>query len=153
MVKPVTRTVYEADDGTLFSSQREAAQHEERLAEVKAFLLRYNPDLTEGRGMQSTGYVLVNARAKHDLFVELWCHEVKGPPYQFAQGVFGANAIMPNYTYSVARTLAEITPTQKCPIIGAVETRFARHKLFGEGFHHGPEAMDRIRSQIRGGDA
>lgn len=94
-MKEQQNTVYITDGGKIFSNKNEAINHEEKLNNVKYFVVRYAPDLTEGRGLQKVGIVMVNARNKHKDFVEHWCYKQYGNRIDFCMGVFGSNAIVP----------------------------------------------------------
>lgn len=92
-MKEIKSTIYIADDGKEFTNKEDAIRHEEKLNNVKSFVVRYSPDLTEGRGFQKVGVVMVHANNSHKDFVEHWCYENFGNRIDFCMGVYGSNAI------------------------------------------------------------
>jgi hypothetical protein len=96
-MREVKSVIYITDDGKEFTNKNDALKHETKLKNVKAFLVRYNPDLTEGRGFQKSGIVLVHANGNHKEFVEHWCYERFGNSITFVMGVYGSNAICGNW--------------------------------------------------------
>jgi hypothetical protein len=91
-MKEVTRTIYEADDGTIFDSAEACKSHEaaavERERRTTYWRVTHGPDLTEGRGWYGaliieayvTGYGPVNA------MVEDYCFRKFGRKVAFVQG-------------------------------------------------------------------
>lgn len=96
-MKEIQSTIYVTNDGKEFANKQDALKHEDRLENVRAFVVRYNPDLTEGRGFQKSGIVWVHAKGSHHQFVEHWCYEKYGNKYAFCMGVYGSNAISLNW--------------------------------------------------------
>ena len=91
-MKPVTRTVFEAEDGKIFE---DAAACETYEAEVKArekrttyWRVTHKPDLTEGRGHYGCTFLEVYGPewSQQDL-VEDFCYRTYGRPVAFVQGV------------------------------------------------------------------
>jgi hypothetical protein len=87
------QTIYITDDGKAFTDKKEATIHETKLNNVKNYLVRYSPDLTEGRGFQAAGIVMVHAKGSHKEFVEHWCYKKFGNRIDFCMGAYGSNAI------------------------------------------------------------
>lgn len=130
MVRKITKEVFETKDGKIFESEEKANNHELALSEVKYFTVHYSPDLTEGRSIsQQSGVIGVCATGSHREFAEHACYTVFGSRYEFVQGVFGANAIMPNWTIS-----GETANPESKPII-TVQARFTKHSPWKLGVH------------------
>lgn len=96
-MREIKSTYYVTDDGKEFKNKKEAEIHETKLKNVKSFLVRYSPDLTEGRGFQKIGIVMVHANNLHKDFVEHWCYGKFGNRIDFCMGVYGSNAIVPTW--------------------------------------------------------
>lgn len=134
MVRTITREVFEASDGRIFDSEKAAIEHEESLKEVKYFKVHYSPDLTEGRTCsQATGLIGVCATDSHRSFAEHACFELFGSRWSFVQGVFGANAIMPNWTISGDHQHPDGTK-----LIATVQARFTKNLVWKLGVHKLP---------------
>lgn len=86
------QTVYETSDGKIFSSKRDAIDHENQIQSIKWFFVSFSPDLTEGRGFQSHAYIAVNAKTQHMDFAEYAIAKKLGPRFSFCQGVFGSQS-------------------------------------------------------------
>lgn len=90
-MKQVTRTVYEADDGTIFDSEADCNKHEAKVAErakrTTYWRVSHNPDLTEGRGHYGCTFLEVYGPewGLHEL-VEDYCFRTYGRPVAFVQG-------------------------------------------------------------------
>ena len=134
-MKTKTTTVYITADGKEFIDSDEAHHHEMSLNNIKYFFIRYNPDVTEGRGLQSAGFIAVNAKQSHRMFAEHAAYELFGSNIEFVQGVFGSNAIMNNWKI-IGESQSE--PPETNNIIARVEERFVNPKIWGEGIHHHP---------------
>lgn len=119
---------FETSDGKLFSDKDAAERHEQILKDVKTYLVKYAPDLTEGKGYQRFGYVLVHARREHELFLKDWLYKQFGNPVCFVQGVYGSNAITESYKYS--ETMGSELLTKK-EILARIEEEFVS-KLWGK---------------------
>jgi hypothetical protein len=131
MVNVVTKQVFEAEDGSIFDSKEKAEQHEKELKSLKYFLVTWGADLTEGRScLGNRSYIAVNANASHRDFAVILCHSKFGSPFQFCQGVFGSNAIMPYWRLSDDPT---VKLDESIKIDFAVEERFASKKIYGVG--------------------
>lgn len=92
-MEEVKIVVYKTIDGKIFENKEEAEKHERNISNVYAFKIYYQPDLTEGRGFQKYGYLLINANKKHEIFARHWCYERFGNEITFVMGVYGSNAI------------------------------------------------------------
>lgn len=91
-MKTITKTVFVADDGTEFASEKACREHEERVAREEAetsyWRVICKPDLTEGRGYYRSLYLkVVGVRYEPEAWVEDWCHRTLGRPLAFVQGV------------------------------------------------------------------
>lgn len=81
---------YQTVDGKLFTNKEEAEKHEKIVNNRKVYRINYCPDLTEGRGLQKSGYIVVEGDKSAylaDLLVENWCYVKWGNKVAFAQGV------------------------------------------------------------------
>lgn len=116
------RTIYTASDGKEFDNEKEAKEHDEKVIResIKVYKVYYNPDLNEGRGYNNIGYVYIHANSHHELFLQNYLCETFGNPISFVMGVFGSNAIMESYTYSVCSE-KEAKPDK---IIARIEEKF-----------------------------
>lgn len=92
-MKPVTRTVYEAHDGTIFDSAA-ACQLYEKKAEERAKATTYwqiqcRPDCTEGRGWYGLILVECFGPVQHhaEMYVQDYCFHNLGRPIAFVMGV------------------------------------------------------------------
>ena len=101
-MKEVKSVIYVTEDGKEFTNKQEALEHEDKLLNVKPFLVRYCPDLTEGRGLQKSGIVWVHANGSYKDFVEHWCYEHFGNKFDFCMGVYGSNAIVNTWYVTTA---------------------------------------------------
>lgn len=82
-------TSYQTTDGKLFTSLTEATKHEAILDSRKVYRIDYAPDLTEGRGLQKFGFIVVEGDKSlwtANLFVENWCFVKWGNRVAFVQG-------------------------------------------------------------------
>jgi hypothetical protein len=101
-MKQVTRTVFEADDGTIFDTEAECRRHEDAVAErakrTTYWCVIHNPDLTEGRGHYGCDYLEVYGPEPYyaDDMVMDYCFKTYGPKTALVQGV----APMPNWMLS-----------------------------------------------------
>lgn len=92
-MKEIVKTVYQADDGTLFETERECEQYEVKLKEREKLTTYWcvvtSPDLTEGRGWYKRILVeLYGVRKEYaQLYMQDWCHRTQGRPISFVQGV------------------------------------------------------------------
>lgn len=68
--------------------------------ETLLFEVKYQPDLSEGKGLTKSGYVEVNASRAHKMFVEDWCYKKFGNRVAFAMGAYTSSAIMDNWVVS-----------------------------------------------------
>lgn len=99
-MREIKSVVYETLDGKIFKNKEDAEKHEQKLKGIKAYKIYAYPDLTEGRhGYQFQGYLLVNARNSHSLFVENWCYSKYGNRVDFIMGGFNSNAIMEKWSF------------------------------------------------------
>jgi len=129
MVKVITKEVFQSRDGKMFNTKAEAQDHEESLDQVKYFVVHYSPDLTEGRvSSQASGIIGVNAAGSHNLFAEHACFALFGSRWAFVQGVFGDNAIIPNW-----RLAEEIDDKGERKLLATVQARFTKSKLWKDG--------------------
>lgn len=104
-----TTIKYITNDGREFTDQVKAQEHENSmLYKVKAFKVRHWPDLTEGRGMQAESYILVHANGSHAMFAEHECYKRFGNKVEFCMGVYGSNAIVPNWVLSKLENVSDI---------------------------------------------
>lgn len=119
-MKEIKSTIYITDDGKEFTNKKEAMEHESRLNNVKYFVVRYSPDLTEGRGLQKAGLVMVHAKGSHREFVEHWCYQNFGNRIDFCMGVYGSNAIM------AAWSIREVVESEigSYEVLNKIEERF-----------------------------
>ena len=124
MIKRVTREVFETSDGRVFDDEASAKNHEEAMSEVKYFMVHYAPDLTEGRSTSTAkGLIAVCARSSHKQFAEHACYTLFGSKWNFVQGCFGDNALMPNWSIS-----GESDNPDGNKIIATVQARFTKSK-------------------------
>ncbi|GAA4879420.1 hypothetical protein GCM10023310_69480 [Paenibacillus vulneris] len=121
-MREVKSTIYITDDGKEFANKKEAEIHESKIKNVKCFLVRYAPDLTEGRGFQKSGVVMVHANGHHKDFVEHWCYEKFGNRIDFCMGVYGSNAITSTWFIKEA-TEKDI---EDHPTLHKIEERFVK---------------------------
>lgn len=70
------------------------------LRNVKFYLVKSQPDLTEGRGFGCVGVVIVHAERKHEEFVEHYCYEAFGNKWDFVMGSRGSHAITHNWEFN-----------------------------------------------------
>ena len=130
MVTKVVTEVFQTTDGKVFNTKEEAEKHESLLTDIKYFYILYGADLNEGRSCLDTkAIVSVNAKASHAEFIQVLCHNAFGSMYQFCQGVFGSNAIMPYW--SIGGEMSSLPLNSKVSF--AIEERFAKVKQYGEG--------------------
>jgi hypothetical protein len=119
-MKEIPSVIYETIDGKRFISRKEAELHESQLTDVKGFLVRYAPDLTEGRGWQKEGIVLVHAKRHQLWFAEHYCYEKFGNRIEFIMGAYGSNAITENWSVREVN----IDSQKKQPILAKLEEDF-----------------------------
>lgn len=110
-MKEVPTVLYETIDGKQYLSREEAEQHEKELVNVKRYLVRYDPDLTEGRGFQKEGLIWVHAKHHHQWFAEHYCYKEFGNRIEFVMGTYGSNAITENWSISeIKREVSKDVP-------------------------------------------
>lgn len=116
------KIIYTTSDGKTFEDKNEAEKHEKKLQaeRIKIYRVHYHPDLNEGRGYNNIGYVYIHANSHHELFLQNYLCETFGNPISFVMGVFGSNAIMDSYTYSVCSE-KEVKPDK---ILARIEENF-----------------------------
>lgn len=91
-MKAETKTIYRADDGTVFESQEQCKKYEDEIkareSKTSYWKVIHSPDLTEGRGWYSATYIecygLTNDAS---LWIEDWCYRTFGRPIDFVQDV------------------------------------------------------------------
>lgn len=93
-MKSIVKTVYEADDGTIFQDQVLCHDYEEKKkAREKAttyWCIISGPDLTEGRGYYYSEYIKLYFPGSYpdvELMMEDWCYRKHGRPLSFIMGV------------------------------------------------------------------
>ncbi len=94
-MKAITTTVYQANDGSIWSTEAEGLTRETFLAEeaanTKFYAVCAYPDLTEGRGFTALVYLRVKSSISGYLLpaemVADWCYRTYGRPIAFIQGV------------------------------------------------------------------
>lgn len=60
-MKKINKIVYEITDGLTFDNKDDAEKHEDKINNVRAFKVYFQPDLNEVEGgFQSSGYILVH---------------------------------------------------------------------------------------------
>lgn len=97
--KIIEKEVFITSDGEEFLSKDEAVAHESGLKFIAYYKVNANPDLTEGRhGPKHIGYMEVVAGSNHDMFAEHAGYKMYGSKVSFCMGVFGSNAIIPNWS-------------------------------------------------------
>lgn len=114
-----TSIIYIADDGKQFTNRKEAEKYEQTLKNVKSFVVRYSPDLTEGRGYQKVGIIMVHVNSNHQDFAEHWCYKEFGNRISFCMGVYGSNAIMDSWLIKEAKD-----EDMRHPVIHKIEEEF-----------------------------
>lgn len=87
-----TVTIYTTEDGREFTDMKEAQEHEalivERNKNLHWFVARHSPDLTEGRGLQSTTYIAVEAgQFLAEDYAYQYCMDRFGNKIDYVQGV------------------------------------------------------------------
>lgn len=106
-IKSIT---YKTIDGLVFEDRDKAEIHEKSLGNVKAFKIYAFPDLNEGKySYQFQGYLLVNAEAHHNLFVEDWCYKNYKNRVDFVMGTYGSNAIIEKWNF-ISCDLGDVKP-------------------------------------------
>ena len=116
--------VYITADGKEFTNKKEAEKWEEECEEVSYFVVRYSPDLNEGRTTSNRrGLVqVVGFRYNEVSIAQFACERAFGGSYAFVQGVFDANAMMPNFSLGSSPTNEEL---EKLETVIIVQGRFA----------------------------
>jgi len=72
-------TVYKSNDGKEFLNKEECEKYEKLLTNIKYFVVKSNPDLTETGLMQYSSVVAVySGHYCHEAIVENWCVKEKG---------------------------------------------------------------------------
>lgn len=102
-------TSYQTADGKLFASINEATKHEAVLNNRKVYRIDYGPDLTEGRGLQKYGFIIVEGDRTlwlANLLVENWCFVKWGNRVAFVQGTCPTD----NWQFTKLSTVPEIHP-------------------------------------------
>jgi hypothetical protein len=126
-MKEIKKTVYVTDDGKEFTNRKEAELHETKTKDVKYFLVSYAPDLTEGRGLQNKGILMVHSKGCQSMFAEHYCYQKFGNKIEFVMGVYGSNAITQNWS------IREINKEQTAnyPVLARLEENFVT-KIWGD---------------------
>lgn len=131
--KTITKTLYVTSDGTEFENEDAAQQHQAAIdRRIKVYLVRYSPDLTEGRGMQRSGLIKVAAEECHKMFADFAASELFGNPIAFVQGVFGNNAIVHNWTIRELNNDA-VRDNFNTPVIATVQDKWCEPHYFPPG--------------------
>lgn len=97
MVKELKKevTVFEAKDQTLFRTKSEAEEYDnllEKLQRMHLYSVSYAPDLTEGRGLTKSMYVISN----DELSIRQYLYNKFGSPMSLVQGL----EPIPTYLYT-----------------------------------------------------
>ncbi len=107
----VTKVVqYQTADGKIFENIDDANEWEQKKTKnCKYFKGKYGPDLTEGRhGPSLDVYIQVRAKDSHFMFAKHAMYKVFGNEIAFVQGVFGSNAIIPNWSLGSLCDVTEV---------------------------------------------
>lgn len=134
-VRMVTKVVqYQTADGKFFDKVEDANKWEQRnLENCKYFKGKCYPDLNEGRYPPNTDvFIQVRAKDSHFMFAKYAMYKVFGNEVAFVQGVFGSNAITPNWSLSSACDVSEVDFINSKLIV--VEEQFIE-TVDGTGIH------------------
>lgn len=97
-IERIETVTYKTSDGKIFDTAQQAEKWEMRNKNVIGFQISHGPDLTEGRGFMRKSNIKVRANANHLMFAEYAAYKIFGNKVAFVQGVFGSNAICPNWS-------------------------------------------------------
>jgi hypothetical protein len=120
---------FKCTDGKVFDKRADAEQHQALIDCVAYYVVRYSPDLTEGRGLQRAGLVAVNAVSMQQRLAQYACNKEFGPEYAFVQGHFAPTAMTKNW----ALTDACAEDIEKLSIVITVEEARAKVNIYQPG--------------------
>jgi hypothetical protein len=129
---------FESTDGKIFDTESQCVLHESQMKDVAWFEVFAGPDLTEGRhGPKSRGYIAVHAKSSHSMFAEHWCYKEYGSAVAFCQGVFGSNAVIPNWRVD---RLENVNMSLDVNILALIEERCVSKKMWdGHSLQYSPK--------------
>jgi len=88
---------YISTDGIPFNTKEACLQYEERIKNIKYFIVAHDPDLIEGRGLKKRIVIAVHALSGHEVYVEHFCYAMFGNRHAFVMGHYGSNAMTYNW--------------------------------------------------------
>ena len=135
-MEKITITGYKSIDGKIFEKEDDVLKHEENLNNIKVFAIYANSNSVPSIAQEFIGYIVVAAKAKHELFLEEWLYEKYGKRIGYVFDVYSSHAIVEIWRYLEIENKSAIN---KEHIIGAfVDQEFeARELLEGIEIIHG----------------